>query len=49
MDHTEYIFQPLQPNPSIGQKGKARKWFAAVLGLGMFGAGLLFMSKKCNF
>ncbi|XP_067246456.1 ankyrin repeat, SAM and basic leucine zipper domain-containing protein 1 [Chanodichthys erythropterus] len=50
-DHTEYTFQPLQPNSNIGQRGKARKRFAAVLGLGMFGAGLLFVlsqSKKFN-
>ncbi|XP_077104991.1 ankyrin repeat, SAM and basic leucine zipper domain-containing protein 1 [Siphateles boraxobius] len=42
-DHTELTFQPLQPNSNIGQRGKARKRFAAVLGLGMFGAGLLFV------
>ncbi|XP_052437538.1 ankyrin repeat, SAM and basic leucine zipper domain-containing protein 1 isoform X2 [Carassius gibelio] len=51
-DHTEYNFQLLQPVSNNGQRGKARKRFAAVLGLGMLGAGLLFVlsqSKKLNY
>uniref|UniRef100_A0A8C1I177 Ankyrin repeat, SAM and basic leucine zipper domain containing 1 n=1 Tax=Cyprinus carpio carpio TaxID=630221 RepID=A0A8C1I177_CYPCA len=51
-DHTEYNFQLLQPVSNNGQRGKACKRFAAVLGLGMLGAGLLFVmsqSKKLNY
>ncbi|XP_059362490.1 ankyrin repeat, SAM and basic leucine zipper domain-containing protein 1 isoform X2 [Carassius carassius] len=51
-DHTEYNFQLLQPVSNNGQRGTSRKRFAAVLGLGMLGAGLLFVlsqSKKLNY
>ncbi|XP_073671783.1 ankyrin repeat, SAM and basic leucine zipper domain-containing protein 1 isoform X1 [Paramisgurnus dabryanus] len=42
-DHTECLLQPVQPNFSIGGKGKGRRRFARVLGLGMLGAGLLIV------
>ncbi|XP_043120005.1 ankyrin repeat, SAM and basic leucine zipper domain-containing protein 1 isoform X1 [Puntigrus tetrazona] len=49
-DLTEYNFQ-LQP-VSTGQRRTSRKRFSAVLGLGVLGAGLLFMlsqSKKLHY
>uniref|UniRef100_A0A8C2AE77 Ankyrin repeat, SAM and basic leucine zipper domain containing 1 n=1 Tax=Cyprinus carpio TaxID=7962 RepID=A0A8C2AE77_CYPCA len=51
-DHTEYNFKLLQPVSNNGQGGKPHKTFAAVLGLGLLGAGLLFVlsqSKKRNY
>ncbi|XP_050991344.1 ankyrin repeat, SAM and basic leucine zipper domain-containing protein 1 isoform X2 [Labeo rohita] len=50
--HTEYTFQFHQAGSNNGQRGKTRRRFAAVLGLGMLGAGLLFVlshSKKLNY
>ncbi|XP_016125536.1 ankyrin repeat, SAM and basic leucine zipper domain-containing protein 1-like isoform X2 [Sinocyclocheilus grahami] len=52
VDHTEYNFKLLQPVSNNGQGGKPHKRFAAVLGLGLLGAGLLFVlsqSKKLNY
>ncbi|XP_051512794.1 ankyrin repeat, SAM and basic leucine zipper domain-containing protein 1-like [Myxocyprinus asiaticus] len=43
MAHTEYTFRPLQPNYSIGERGKVRRRFAGVLGVAMLGAGLILV------
>uniref|UniRef100_A0A671NU39 Ankyrin repeat, SAM and basic leucine zipper domain-containing protein 1 n=1 Tax=Sinocyclocheilus anshuiensis TaxID=1608454 RepID=A0A671NU39_9TELE len=52
VDHTEYNFKLRQPVSNNGQGGKPHKRFAAVFGLGLLGAGLLFVlsqSKKLNY
>ncbi|XP_059420447.1 LOW QUALITY PROTEIN: ankyrin repeat, SAM and basic leucine zipper domain-containing protein 1-like [Carassius carassius] len=43
VDHTEYNFKLLQPVSNNVQGGKPHKRFAAVLGLGLLLAGLLFV------